>query len=923
MALPTLNIVGSAANRDQHINWILTGKMDYTNDRLAGRKLFGAIKTSTIARGWIKLASGGGAVTSFTVTAGGTGYTSAPTVTIAGGSGSGATATATVTGGVVTAVTVTSGGTNYATAPRVTFSGGGGSGAAATAVLSARSTPMIDTTKALAEPGVRAVVTYVDVPTWTQGIFQWGQEVAGVVADDYATAIRACALINVTYETAPTVWDVEKAISDPSVLAIPGGNATTGTNVGPATTVTRGDVTAGLASADVSITREQPWTVTYAHNMLEPHTTVAWWIGPDLYFWFGTQDVHSGKNAVVNALGLPANRIHAYTHGTGGGHGDKTGTTLGVPAAVMSQKVNGAPVQVTNLRNVNNTIATRQFDAKQTIKVGAMKDGTIVAYDATGYTNTGRSGSFGLAQNGIQNSYTIPNYRHNLYSVNTNAPARGAWRCVGDPPASLGYDSALETLAQKLNMDPYALRMKNVRDVTLPAQDGTKLVWGGYAVPTILTTLYTRSNYAAKWHAPGTKTMPDGRMHGIALNAHLDSHGSVSGATRYMSMVMTADGKILTNIGAARGSEGAETVISVFVAEAMGMLYDDVRCGEWGNTDTTLTGGIQAGSGYTAGAGSAAVNMGNLARRDIFLNALTKTPFAALTATGVTKATATATIVNGEVAYVTVTNPGAGYTGEPAVSFSGGGGARAYARANVDATGKVVSITITNPGSGYTTAPTVAVSGLSILDITAKDSNIFLKTDATVTTTYRTAMSGTPVVAWSSNGWAASLKSHAVGASPVGSACNTNGDSGAAAEVLVDPETGVVEVIGLWNCVDTGRTIYKLGTIKEMLSGCELIIAQTLYYGDIYDPATGAMIGGQYTESQVPTALDMKGETFDVIDVESDDAAGPFGAHGIGEPCSSNVASIYCAIFNAIGVFPDPDHGAMTPNKILKALGKA
>ena len=923
MALPTLKVMGDSTLRDQHINWILTGKMDYYADRLPGRKLYGAIKTSTIARGWIKLASGGGAITGFTVTAGGTGYTSAPTVTIAGGSGNGATATATVTDGKVTAVTIVSGGSNYSSAPRVTFSGGAGTGAAATAIVSNRSTPMIDATKALALPGVRAVVTYVDVPTWTQGIFQWGQEVAGVVADDYFTAVRACQLIDVTYETADTVWDVEAAMKSGSPLAIPGGNATTGTNVGPATTVTRGDITAGFAAADVTITREQPWTVTYQHNMLEPHGCVAWWIGDDAYFWFGSQDVHSGKNAVVNATGLPANKIHAYTHGTGGGHGDKTGSPAATPAIYMSQKVGGIPVQLVEQRNVNMTVNTRQFDTKQSIKVGAKTDGTIVAYDATGYTNTGRSGSFALAMAGIQNSFTIPNYRHNLYSVNTNAPVRGAWRCVGDPPASLGYDSALDTLAAKLNMDPYALRIKNVRDATLPAQDGTKLVWGGTAIPLILKTLYTESGYASKWHAPGAKTMADGRMHGIALNAHIDSHGSVSGASRYMSMVMTSDGKALVNIGGARGSEGAETTMCIFVAEAMGLTYADVRCGEWGNTDTTLTAGIQAGSGFTAGAGSAAVNMGNIARVEIFKNVLTKAPFSTTTASGVTKATATATVKDGQVIGVTITNPGAGYTGAPMVSFTAvNGGSQAMAVANV-IDGKVVSISVTNPGAGYVAAPTVAVSGLSINDLDAKDSVIFLKSDPTVTITYRNAVSGVAPLAWTSNGWAAVLRSHAVGAQAIGTACNTNGDSGACAEIAVDIETGEIEVLGLWNCVDTGRTVYKKGMIKEMLSGCELIIAQTLFYGDVYDPATGACISSQYTEAQVPTAMDMKGEVMNVYDVESDDAAGPFGAHGVGEPCSSNVASIYCAIYNAIGVFPDPDHGAMNPDKILKALGKA
>ena len=924
MALPVLNVVGNPDLNDQHKNWILTGKMDYYADRMPGRKLYAAVKTSTIGSGWIKLSSGGGAITGFTVTAGGTGYTSAPTVTIAGGSGNGATATATVTDGKVTAVTLVSGGSNYASAPTVKFTGGAGSGAAATATVSAQSAPMIDVSKALALPGVKAVVTYKDVPTWTQSIVHWGQEVAAVAADDYYTAVRACQLIDITYETATLVWDVEAAMQPGSPLAIPGGNATTGTNVSPATTVTRGDVTAGFAACDVTITREQPWTTTYQHNLLEPQGSVAWWIGDNLYFWVPTQDIHSGKNAMVNAFGLPANRVHAYTHGTGGGHGDKTGAVAAPAAIALSKKCNGNPVQLVEQRNVVMTANTRQYDSKLSIKMGAKSDGTILAWDSTGYSNSGRYNMFLLAMNGIQNSFTIPNYRHNIYGVNTNAPTRGAWRCVGDPPAAQGYESALDTLAAKLNMSPYDLRMKNYRDPSLPAQDGTKLYWGGYAVPTILQTLYTMSGYATKWHAPNTKTLADGRKHGIALCAHMDSHGGVTGATKYMSMVMTADGRALVNMGGARGTEGSCTTMCIFVAETLGLKYDDVRIGEWGNTDTTLTAGIQASSGFTAGAGSAAVSMATIARKEIFKNVLTKAPFSTTTASGVTKATATATVANGQVTSVTITNPGAGYTGQPHVTFTAvNGGSQATAVANV-IDGKVVSIAVTFPGSGYLAAPTVAVSGLTIEDLDAKDSVIFLKSDPTKTITYASSVSGVVPLAWSSAGWAATIRSHKIGEGGIiGSLANTCGNSGGAAEVAVDLETGEVEVLGLWNCVDTGRTIYKKGTIKEMLSGCELMIGQALFYGDVYDPTTGACISSQWTEAQMPTTMDFDPAIFGIQDVESDDAAGPYGAHGIGEPCSSNYASIYCAIYNATGVWVDAEHGCYSPDRVLKALGKA
>ena len=82
-------------------------------------------------------------------------------------------------------------------------------------------------------------------------------------------------------------------------------------------------------------------------------------------------------------------------------------------------------------------------------------------------------------------------------------------------------------------------------------------------------------------------------------------------------------------------------------------------------------------------------------------------------------------------------------------------------------------------------------------------------------------------------------------------------------------------------------------------------------------------ISSQFTESRLPTFKDMKTENFHVYDIESDDAVGPYGAHGMGEPASSNYSAITCAIYNAIGAWVDPDKGAHTPDRVLKALGKA
>jgi CO/xanthine dehydrogenase Mo-binding subunit len=96
-----------------------------------------------------------------------------------------------------------------------------------------------------------------------------------------------------------------------------------------------------------------------------------------------------------------------------------------------------------------------------------------------------------------------------------------------------------------------------------------------------------------------------------------------------------------------------------------------------------------------------------------------------------------------------------------------------------------------------------------------------------------------------------------------------------------------------------------------------------MYYGDVYDPATAAILGMAYNCFNHSTAMDFNPNAFHLIEVESDDAAGAFGAHGIGEPCVTNAGVINCAFFNATGKWMNWEHGAANAAKNLKSLGKA
>jgi CO/xanthine dehydrogenase Mo-binding subunit len=694
----------------------------------------------------------------------------------------------------------------------------------------------IDTSRALSLPGVKAVITYNDCPIWSENIFFWGQEVAGVVADDPHTAIRATMLIDIQYQSAPAVTDPDKAMDEKSPLSgvLPGVNSRLVTNLA------RGDVIQGMKRADLVVETKQPWSTSYQHNTLEPHQAIAWWIGDDLYFWAPAQHIHSIRNSTADTLGLPTTRVHAFTHFTGCAHGDKTGTGSTVIASIMSRAVGGLPVHFSESRRDNIIVNTRQFAVRSDITLGAQRDGQLAFIDASFWADGGRNATapFGNVHYGLRTTYRCGNAKFKVTGINTNSPPRGFWRCVNDPPGAVNYDVAMDKLAYKLQIDPLDFRLKNLNEAEAPDQDAPFLVWSGTALKECFISVREASLYDSKHHKPGGRFLPDGRLHGIAITGHIDSHGSVSGDARGAIITMNPDGTSFLNIGGARGSEGGPTTCCHIVAEVMGMKYPDVKVGDWGCTDTSLDAGMQAGSTFTASAGSAFYSAAHDLKSKLFSAALAKPPF----------------------------------------------------------------------------------QGADIGDLDASESIIYLKRDPSKKLTYRQVMQGTPPLAGTGNGWGRTLRIRSVGTSDIGSPCNCTGDSATCAEVAIDPETGEVEILGLWNTVDTGRTIFKQGATKEMLSGAELMIGQALFYGDTYDPHTGAILNNNFTESSFPTTLDFNQDRFYVTDIESNDSAGPFGAHGIGEPCVSNYSAIICAIFNASGKWVDQDKGACSPDKVLESL---
>jgi 4-hydroxybenzoyl-CoA reductase subunit alpha len=453
----------------------------------------------------------------------------------------------------------------------------------------------VDTSKAEAVEGVKATCTAADTPGWSDTILYVGQEVAAVAAVDEATAARAVSLIEVEYEPYAWVIDADEAMQPgaPIVGIYPESNVRD-----PITEHIRGNFEDGLAaSTHVINTGPQGWTVNYQHGSIESCTATAWWTGDQLYAQTTSQNAFGHRNTLASRLGMPLNKVHVVSHGTGSGHGDKHSIDWGVTAAVLARKA-GMPVCMSLSRSENVTQRTHQFSYKSDITIGCDDNGIIQGIDSQYWGDAYVSGSNrgGGGNDDIRYTYKCDNARYRGTTIVTNKPRSGAWRCVQHPPSAVGMNVAIDMAAYECGDDTLEFRLKNIQP---PFPDGRDvdadrpLASNGLA--DCLTEAADAIGYSSKFHAPGARTLPDGRMHGVGITGHVDGHGGMSSA-RGMIINLTRDGKALLNAGISRAGGGTNSAFCHIAAEVLGLSYDDVNTGDWGDTDTSTDGGSQGGS---------------------------------------------------------------------------------------------------------------------------------------------------------------------------------------------------------------------------------------------------------------------------------------------------------------------------------------
>ena len=467
----------------------------------------------------------------------------------------------------------------------------------------------IDTSKAEALPGVRAVVTSADFPDivseeafvgegpmnfrdLSQNIMARGKvlyeghALAAVAATTAAIADAALELIAVKYEVLPHVIDVDEAMADNAPVlhddmftAGVTPKPTKPSNIAKVVTFKKGDIDAGFAEAEVIV--EGSYTTKPVHQgYIEPHACLATY-NPD-----GQISIHASSQGhfmvrayTAKLLGLDMADIRVNPAEIGGGFGGKTLIYL-EPVAVALSRKSGKSVKMQMTREEVFRGSGPTSGASVTVKLGAKKDGTIVAaqqvlkFQAGAYAGSpiGPGCMCGFAM------YDIPHIDVLGYDVVSNRPKVAAYRAPGAPISSFAVECAVDDLAAKLGMDPLTLREKN------HAVNGTKTHYG----PTHTNIGFTEVLQATRAHPHWKAPIAEGHGRGLAVGFWFNIGGE-SSATVHINedgTVMVATGS--PDIGGSRASMGmmAAEVLGVPVSKVKAIVADTASIGF-----TFLTGG--------------------------------------------------------------------------------------------------------------------------------------------------------------------------------------------------------------------------------------------------------------------------------------------------------------------------------------------
>ena len=480
----------------------------------------------------------------------------------------------------------------------------------------------IDTSRAEALPGVKAVMTGADLPDhpfeyvgperlavnfWhvtrnimaREKVLYEGHAVAAVAAISNVIANRALALVDVDYEVLPHVIDVDEAMAEDAPLLFED-MVTRGvdpaperpSNVAKRVGFEIGDVDTGFAGADEII--EKHYRTAPIHQAyIEPQACLANWEGGGkAELWSSSQGHFTVRNLTAKLTGMTIGDLKVNPAEIGGGFGGKTIVYL-EPVALTLSKMSGHPVRMNMSREEVFKGTGPTSGASMTVKIGVKRDGAITAAEAILKYQAGAfPGS--PVMNGCMCAfapYEIPNQRTVGYDVVSNRPKAAAYRAPGAPISAYAVESTMDIAAKTLGMDPLEFRLKNAATPGTQMVYGPKLAHGGY-VETV-RALLDHPGY----HEPLGPNQGRGSASGFWFNGAGDSGANVA---------VNADGTVTIATGSP-DIGGTRASMAIMAAETLGIDYDLIQSNVV-DTETVPYCHVTGGSRVTYATGLAVIN---------------------------------------------------------------------------------------------------------------------------------------------------------------------------------------------------------------------------------------------------------------------------------------------------------------------------
>jgi xanthine dehydrogenase molybdenum-binding subunit len=445
----------------------------------------------------------------------------------------------------------------------------------------------IDTSRAEKLPGVKAVITGSDTPTFKFGFFKdnpplktgkvlsMRDELAAVAAIDPQIAEEALELIDIEYEELPGIFDPQQAMQEGSPILHEGLKSNI---LKLPWRLICGDVDA--AKADSAYIVEDTFSTQWVtHCCLGTSGCIALFdMNNNLTMYSNTQIPYLAQRDYIDALsafGLKNKRVRVVQCVIGGGFGSKLDTYAYEYIAILLALKARKPVKVVFSREEEFFATSPRQNTITKISHGCTKEGTLLFREMHMILDNGAYTSWGATTPSvmmmpISSLYKVPNIKYIAQCVYTNNTYSQAMRGYGNPQATFAIESSIEQLAEKAGIDPYEFRLKNANEPGEITPQNFKITSCG--MKECIDAVVKKLDWQSK------KGRHDGRGVGMASLIHVGGGARVYKSDGCGTMIKIDDyGKIDIFTGSSEIGQGSETIIAQIVAEVLGVSVDDIN----------------------------------------------------------------------------------------------------------------------------------------------------------------------------------------------------------------------------------------------------------------------------------------------------------------------------------------------------------